>query len=872
MKIITKSVFILLIGTICISSNLFSQENQTLRKTARQEAGKKALGNINGKVIDATTNEELQYVNIAMLRQKDSSIVNGTISDEKGKFTIKEGYGKYLLRLTFIGYKDNFISIDVKNENIALGTIKLSKSAEALKGVVITAERSMMEYQLDKRVINVDKNLVSAGGSASDVLENVPSVSIDENGGVTLRGSSNVNILIDGRPSELLGNDLATILQQIPASTIESIEIITNPSAKYNPEGMSGIINIKLKEKGNMGLNGNVSISGGAGLNNNSDTDKNLFPQTSLSAGLNYSNKKFALFLNGDMRYFDNFSYGFSDKSTFSNNNTINILQNRYSDEKRLGRGFKIGGDWYIDKQNTLSLSYNLRSGGSFPNENNEERLFSWQKDDSLNILNPNNYYGLEESSSKMLFQNFTLSYEKKFDKKDQILTLDANWNVGSFTNETVQTRSFDINSPENYYLKNASNSSNDRAIITLNYAHPFSENIKLETGYNLNYLNTNSVYDYFNSRDGVRNDSMSYDFNYKEQVHAVYATLGYSINKRISSQLGLRAEEVIRDGYKTQNNEKLIFPKDEDTKNYFSIFPTLHISYNITGSQSAQISYSRRINRPKYWSLSPSIDINNPANIRFGNPDLMPEYTDAFEIGYNKIFNKTSIFASLYYRITNDEITNLNFLWNEANAIKYGFEWVWDVAGVEYSDGIRIASTSKNLAKSSNYGAELIIDQQITKWWKVNLSGNIFGNYADGREFGGKLVETLNWDSKINSSMTLPKNWVIQISGQYQPKRENIQGYSTKMYWMDLAVKKDVLNKKGSISIRFSDIFNTRKRTSYTFTENYNQYSIRQRTSQVLIFSFNYRFGITDREQMQRQKKRQQEQENGSGLESIDE
>ncbi len=875
MSKLNKLVFLAVLNVLYLSFSslsLTAQESYGSRMSANpNQTSAKAYGKISGKVIDASTNTELQYVNVAILNKKDSSLVNGTITDEHGRFDLREAYGKYLLRFSFIGYKDFYRPIEINKSNISLDTIKLDIGYETLAGVEITAERSMMEYQLDKRVVNVDKNIVSAGGSASEVLENVPSVSVDQDGNVSLRGSSNVNVLIDGKPSELLGNDLATVLEQIPASSIENIEVITNPSAKYNPEGMSGIINIVLKEKGNRGFNGNISAAAGVGINKKNDLGDFLFPQGNLSLGLNYSTKKYALFFNADARYFSGSNISFSDNSTSYNNIITNNLQDRYSDNNRLGRGFKIGGDWYINNKNTLSLSYNLRKGGSFPGNQDQERLYSWEKDNPLDTSNKNNYYGLEESVRRMLFQNLTLSYEKKFDNKDQVLTIDANFNAGSFGGDVVQTRSFDKNSPENYYLKNTSESKNKRVYFTANYAHPFNKQAKLEVGYNLNYMNNKSIYDYFASRDGIRDDSMSYDFNYQEQIHALYSTFGYTFNERLSAQIGLRAEEVIRDGSKIQNSQTHIFPKDKDKKDYFSLFPTLHISYNLEGNQSAQISYSKRIRRPNPWNLSPYIDINNPANIRFGNPDLMPEYTDAFEIGYNKIFPTTSVFVSLYYRRTNDAITHLNFLWNQENAIKYGFDWVWDVAGVEYADGVRIARTSKNLAVSTNFGAELIIDQQITKWWKVNLSGNLFGNYADGRKFGGQLVETFTWDAKFNSNMTLPKNWVIQLSGQYIPKRDNIQGYSSKMYWADLAVKKDILNKKGSLSLRFSDIFNTRKRASYTFSENFSQYSTRERASQAIILSFSYRFGVANRDQMQRQRKRQAS-EQGEGMEIISE
>src|SRR5574344_2166874 len=317
---------------------------------------------ITGKVIEEGSKEALQYFNVEILGAKNK-LINGISTDEKGFFSLREGAGKYKIRFTFIGYKDTVFTVDVKGKSVNLGTIAMKTNSSTLKGVEITAERSMMEYKLDKRVINVDKNLVSAGGSASDVLENVPSVTVDEDGSVSLRGNSNVKILIDGKPSELLGNDLATVLAQIPASSIENIEVITNPSAKYNPEGMSGIINIKLKEKGNRGLNGNVNVTAGSAV-------QKYMPRDNFSAALNWSNKKFALSASIDGNYsergrkYDNFKY-----ITKNDSLTDVVRSTRDGSDQHNGIGARLGADWYINPKNTLSLSFNTHYHKS-PSEN----------------------------------------------------------------------------------------------------------------------------------------------------------------------------------------------------------------------------------------------------------------------------------------------------------------------------------------------------------------------------------------------------------------------------------------------------------------------------------------------------------------------
>lgn len=342
-----RNLKLLLFCAVCL---LFGNMGTAFAQNARVS--------LSGSVSDAQTEEKLQYVNVAVLSTKDSSMINGVITDENGKFSITNmKSGKYIVRFSFIGYKDVFKNVELKSGNVSMGNIKLSQSSEMLEGVEIVAERQMMEYKLDKRVINVDKNLVSAGGSASDVLENVPSVSVDEEGEVSLRGNSNVKVLIDGKPSELLGSDLASVLAQIPASTIENIEVITNPSAKYDPDGMSGIINIKLKEKGNLGLNGMVNISAGSSL------DKFL-PRANGSASVSYSTKKFGFSASIDGRYDERGRRSDNMKLLFgSEPNSLDawMRSKRDGTESGYSEGVKVGFDWYINQKNTLTLSYNGR-------------------------------------------------------------------------------------------------------------------------------------------------------------------------------------------------------------------------------------------------------------------------------------------------------------------------------------------------------------------------------------------------------------------------------------------------------------------------------------------------------------------------------
>lgn len=846
-NIIMRKLKILLLLQVCLLLPLAGMAQQEMPFEGMPPQGQMPFpGNptakgsklpVTGKVIDANSEEVLPFVNVVLLSAKDSTLIDGTVTNEKGFFLLKnvKPNSNFILKLSFIGYKDVYRNIKLKDKPLNVGTLSMSTNSEILEGVEIVAERQMMEYKLDKRVINVEKNLVSAGGDASDVLENVPSVSVDEDGAVSLRGNSNVKVLIDGKPSELLGNDLATVLSQIPASTIANIEVITNPSAKYDPEGMSGIINIKLKEKGNKGLSGNINLTGGSAI-------EKFFPRTNGSAGISYSTKKWGFSASVDGR--------FNERGRRSDN--MKLLFNQAKDgydawmrskqtgnSTNLSGGGKIGFDWYINDKTSLTLSYNGRVHGHPTDEATiaNENLLDQRFGEDTSLYSARSLDQITTGVSNGKFHTFSLNFSKQFNNPEQELMIDANWNMGGFYRESSQILDYWNPTIPNYEKKDISESNDDRAVVNINYSHPFSKTLKMEVGYNLNYSDRQSVYEYYLNGSEQRDDEMSYDFYSTEYINAIYATLGYSFGKW-SGQLGLRGEIASSEGTKKMLNKE----DDHFTKEYVSPFPTLHLSYQITDMQSAQLSYSRRINRPNMFTMMPNVDLSNPEHIRFGNPNIDPEYTDAVELGYSIILPKTTIFTSAYYRQTNNRISWFNFLWTEENARKYGFEWVLDVAGDEVDKG-KLAMTSLNIDKSVNYGLELIIDQQITKWWKVNLSANFFGNYTDATIINDNEIKSFNWDAKLNSTMNLPHEWTIQTSAMYFAPRKTIQGESAARFFSDIAIKKNI-NKKITLSLRYADIFRTAGHRSNTITDDY--FSIRNGKPyrQSLTLNFSYRFG----------------------------
>lgn len=769
-------------------------------------------GGVRGKVVDARSGENIEYANVALLRASDSTLVNGTVSESNGSFALTAPYGRYVLRVTFMGYDayyhSNVVVLNDRHRDVNVGKMPLRMSGTLMEAVEVTAERSMVEYQLDKRVINVDKNIVSSGGTATDVLEQVPSVAVDNDGNVTLRGSSNVKVLVNGRPSELLSSDLASLLEQIPASTVENVEVITNPSAKYDPEGMSGIINIKLKDKtaGALGLNGVVNVNVGAPLPFMvPDSLPSLIPTAMGNISLNYSTEKYNLFLNADLGRRTRGHYGTTDIAhRMDGIDYLHDLQNEYSLNPSLMGSVKVGGEYYFDEKNSLLLSYQLR-GGSRQRQNwiyAHDQLYN----DSMS------YDQVNQGDNRNLNHSFNMLYTRKFDRKDEELTLDATFSTRQVqgTGSQEQVYADPAANYDHYFLRSSLTENHHQALnIKLNYLRPLDsflgmEGWRLETGYEGRMDWPNQKADYYRTTTTtthVYDATSSTHFDYNQHVHAVYATFGGNLMEKLSLQAGLRGE------YSSIYGEDLNHPATKPVdKTYWQLYPTLHLSYKITDLQSMQLSYSRRVRRPHMWDLNPYINVMDGRHLGFGNPNLDPEFTNAFELSYNLGFDKVNLYTAAYFRHSNNTITWYGFYWDSASVAQYAW---WEPYNSDYEG--YWAAGPQNLANSYNYGLEFIFDWQIASWWKVNLSLNLYEERIEGSSLlNNNVQQGFQAGGKLNSFMTLPNDWTLQFSGQYRAPGLDLQATMDPSYWFDLAVKKDVLQKRGTINLRVSDVFCT--------------------------------------------------------------
>ena len=794
-------------------------------------------GTVRGRVVDARTGENIEYASVALLRVADSSLANGTVSESNGTFAVKADYGTYLLRITYIGYQayfhDKRVVLNASQSTVNLGKLPIKSAATTMEAVEVSAERSMVEYQLDKRVINVDKNIVSGGGTASDVLEQVPSVAIDNDGNVTLRGSTNVKVLINGRPSELLSSDLETLLEQIPASTVENVEVITNPSAKYDPEGMSGIINIKLKDRtsGALGLNGVANVNVGAPLPFLIPDDLPQFIPTAMgNISLNYTTEKFNVTFNADGGVRQRASRSVSDITR--KNSALpshDSLRSSGVTPFRMGSA-KLGFEYYIDTTSSILAGYQYRYG------DHERRSNVYSTD----LLNDGlyDYRQIDTNYANHIHHVVNVGYVKRFARPEQQLAADISYSRRHSDGDGWQEQFYDntVANHLRYYQRIAERRNNGHVVnIKADYTHPFGKTLRLETGYEGRIQFSDQDYKYYMTTDSTAqalDSSSSMHYNYNQQVHAVYATLGWTATDKLSVQGGLRAEYALVDGTDQMHDGYSVH------KSYPAFYPTLHASYQISKEQSIQLSYSRRVRRPGMRDLNPYLDVRQGMEMGFGNPDLDPEFTNAIELSYNIGFKQTNIFTSAYFRQTNNMMTRYGFVWDSASREQYAR---WMAYSAEY-DGYW-ASTWQNLYQGINLGLEFIIDQQVTKWWKVNLSINAYNSYIEGDTLLSSISNsTFRIDSKLNSYMALPHDWTVQLSGQYRSPFNDLQTTMHASYWFDLAVKKDVLQRQGTVSLRVSDLFCTGGWGHSTHNDQLDREFRARRISPVVTLGFSYK------------------------------
>lgn len=781
------------------------------------------VGILKGKVIDESTGQPIEYGTIAILSMRDSSLAGGTITEPSGRFKIEQiQAGKYMVRVQYMGYETlvlDDVSFKPSAPEVNLGTIKLKPAASSLQGVEVTAEREMMVSNLDKKVINVDKTIASVGGSAVDVMQTIPSVAVDVEGNVSLRGSSNITILIDGKPTGLSEISSGDLLQQIPASSIESIELVTNPSVRYEAEGTAGIINIVLKKRSLQGINGLVSFTAGTGDRYNT------------SINLNYRKNRFNVFAGYDNRLGKFKSIGSSERETFSNEVKTRLIQDQGMTFERNIHSMNAGVDFLLNETNTLSFTYQLRKM-SFENDGDNRSVTFDQNENIVRDFNR-----LSESGRSINSNNYTLSYKRTYELKGKELTadfmiIDNNMEGDQYIRQTENTPGFNPDEP--FRQRSLSENTNFMYVAQANYAQPFENGSRIETGFkstikNLTMRNDMSDFSYLENK-WILNENAINNFDYFEQLHAVYGIYSSTIDK-FKYQVGLRAEQLISESDIIQANDKFDL-------SYISLFPSVHTVYELTKTQQLALSYSRRIRRPHNRQLNPYVDYSDSLNIRYGNPKLKPEYINSFELGWSNYWGKNSLNGTVFYRYTTGVIDRIVSL---------------------IDDGVT-STTYENLTSSQAYGVELIGNKEFTPWFKSNANVSIYKSIIDGSEVTGlEKAEGNMWTAKVNLTFIPFKNASVMIAGNYRSPQIEAQQRYEEVYFADVAMRYDFWKNRATVSLRVSDVFNSRRFTSETWGEGFTIWSDRKMESRIAFLGFTYKIN-----NYKRQREQNRDQDNG--------
>ncbi|MEZ4796056.1 MAG: outer membrane beta-barrel family protein [Flavobacteriaceae bacterium] len=797
-KLITLCVLVLLSVQNTFANNLKSEN-------------KLVDGSISGKVLDDVLNEPLPYVNIIIKNEK-GEIVTGSITQDDGTFKItKIPEGKITVTVQYIGYKSIIKDLNITPENTKfdLGELRLVEEAASLDEVTVVAETSTIQQKVDRKVINIGKDL-AASGTASELMVGIPSVSVDaQTGDISLRGNQNVRVMVDGKLSNI---PTAQLLKQIPSSAIKSVELITNPSAKYDPDGMSGIINIVLHKNTMIGFNGNLSTN----------LSYELEPKFNSSLNLNYRNGKFNFYGNYSNNISKNVNYGSINRVEQNTLQLVDIL------DKRKSHVFKLGVDFYLDDKNTISVfgSKNIFDGGT----NAETNIF-YNDNTSQNQLITN---GGDNNSDQ-----YNFNYVHKFDKEGRNLEVEVDYNVYEGDSDTNNLFSGSANNRPNFF--ELTDTERDNTSINIDYVDPLSENSKLEFGLQARLFNNIIDYESDGRSQNIDGDyipSLTY-FDYSRDIYSAYANYSKQINKW-NIQLGLRAEGVKEESFAKEtdltNDAVTEIPFTND---YFQVYPSAFITYNASEKNSYQLSYSRRVDRPGVSQVNPLPEFNTPLISKFGNQDLLPQFTNSFEVNYTRNLEKGNITAGVFYRSINDEIST--------------------VVLVDRADFNRLILTDDNFNNTSSYGFELSSNYRPTKWWSLNASFDLYSQTqksiserltapAETATEADIVLESVSVDNvaynfRIFNNFSASKSLSFTAFGFYRGTNQSIQFDVDPMYFVNLGMRYTFLDSKATFSFNYNDVFNTMKFAADAYRP-FRQDVEFNWESNIWSVGLNYRFG----------------------------
>jgi len=813
-----------------------------------QNPGKKQI-TIKGTILEEGTDYPLEYSTVSFINREGKTVTGG-ITDIDGKYSIEVPADVYTVKYEFISYKTKELPNQNLTKNTTLPTVKLALDAASLDEVVVRAETTEVQIRLDKKIYNIGKDLTSGGATVSDALNNVPSVTVDIDGAIALRGNENVRILINGKPSAIAGFGSTDALRQLPAEAIERVEVITSPSARYDAEGTAGILNIILKKEKTLGLNGSLSTSIGVPLNSNATTNINLRTNK-----FNIFNTTGIYYRNGPGNAFFNNTYKARPLLDENGEPILDdegepitlepkfdrVIEARKYD--RMGKGFNtnLGIEYFLTDKSSITASAFYRKGdGNDETTNNTSNYNLGEVKERITRIE-------NEAEDDETYQ-LALNYVNNFNDNGHKLTADFQYEKdketeSSFITERRLFPNIQVLPSEDIIQKQ----NQTEYLAQADYVLPIGENAQFEAGYRGNFEENITDYTLLEETGTtgifVRNDSISNIFTYNENVHALYSQYGNKFGK-FSFLLGLRVENTQLKGKVDAENLVGETPINLNfDKNYTGLFPTVNLTYELKENENITLGYNRRINRPRHWFINPFPSRSSEANIFQGNPDLDPAFASAFDLGYLKRWKKLTLTTSLYYQYETD-----------------AFERVQQETGELTSNDIPVIRTLPiNLSTNERYGFELGLLYNPTKWLNLNGSFNYFlfkteGFYND-IDYG---AENTSYFGRFSSKVKLPAKIEWQTNAFYRGPSNNSQTETDGILSVDMAMSKDIMDDNGTLALNVSDLFNTRKRNSLTTTDYFTSESEFQWRQRQVTLTFTYRFN---------QKKQRQRPERGGGF-----
>ncbi len=765
-------------------------------------AQQNATGTVSGDLVDESTGDPLGFANVAIYNEADS-LVAGATTDLDGRYEIVNlPYGNYRMELSFLGYgtSNQAIALSAGSPALSYPGLRLGEGGQNLDEVVVTADRAVMELGLDRKIFNVEKSIAAAGGSAEDLLRQIPSIVVDLEGNVSLRGSGNVRFLVNGRPSGLTGTNTQTFLQSLTASNIERVEVITNPGAAYDPDGTGGLINIVLKNKREDGFNAGVTLNAGSGNKFDGNVD------------LNWRQGKFNTTAGVSGRYDERFFRGYRDQTATLADTSFSRYFTFDGTRQRQSQALKLGTEYFLSQRGSVSLSGN----------------YQWDQGNSYN-LRTTEFYNSADELARTSYRNedepeegsdyeVRADYRTTFAKEGRQLSAALQMSNSQETEDHLLYEQVFVNETPFSTARqtNPSNSGRRQYLGQLDYEQQMGE-FKFTTGWRstLQQLDNESVFNVFDnaSENYSRVDSNSNRFLYQEDVHAVYATLGGKVNKFVFSA-GLRAEQA----YTTS---ELTAPTEENfTNDYFKVYPSVFLGYEVSENGTIQASYSRRVNRPSSRDLNPFVDRGDPLNLRTGNPFLLPELINSFELNLQQRFDKGTFTGGFYYRQLSDLITRVT---------------------ETLSGGVSLA-TQANLDSGRDLGVEIITTYRPTEKLDLTASANAYRTVVDGTLAEGAVAANgYLFAGRLQGSYELPWSVASQFTWFYRSPGVTPQGRMGTMTSFDLGFRKPILKDLGAVTLRVTDLFNQRKFSYVTEVSGLYTSSQFQRESRIVYVGFQY-------------------------------